>query len=621
MLSMRVAGRAVSALVLFLTGACADVTAPVASAVPQSPRSLLVSGSYTDVMTGKLFISCGVAAGTVSCWGPDAFKVTPPADLTGAVRVGAGRSNACALLDDATVRCWGDANSGLNTVPGGLSGVTQVSVGSEHVCALKSDGTVVCWGRNDAGQTAVPAGLTGATNVSAGWDHSCAVKSDGTVVCWGQNQDRQLDVPGGLTSAVQVSAGGVHTCAVKSDGTVLCWGAGRYNPARDGYDLLAVPQDLPTVAQVAAGYEEVCVRSTAGTARCWGRNREPGLHEFMALQTGLSGISVGEGSACVAKTDGSFACYGYLQGTIPQPGSVRVNPTATFTATPVTVTAGSSFTLSLTDAAVAGGTSTFTYAFDCGAGTFETPSTTSSVTCPTTTAGTLTVRGKVIDQEGDSTVYSTSVTVSARVNPTATFTATPVTVTAGSSFTLSLTDAAVAGGTSTFTYAFDCGGGTFGTPSTTSSVTCPTTTAGTLTVRGRVIDQEGDFTDYSGTITVSAPVVATPLVQLRALRDAVNATTLDRKVRQGLLYALDEAIKAMSKAQPGGGCQSPGKQHGNGCKSSGKPWGRGQSDACKYLASFQQQVSAQRGRRIPASIADAWLSTVTTIRSGEGCGR
>jgi hypothetical protein len=90
------------------------------------------------------------------------------------------------------------------------------------------------------------------------------------------------------------------------------------------------------------------------------------------------------------------------------------------------------------------------------------------------------------------------------VLPTATFTA-PATVAAGQSFTLTLSDAQVPGHPDvTFTYAFDCGDGLgYAAASTTSSRSCPTSSAGSRSVKGRVIDQDGDEAEYTATVEVT----------------------------------------------------------------------------------------------------------------------
>ncbi|MGZ3457962.1 MAG: RCC1 domain-containing protein [Archangium sp.] len=97
----------------------------------------------------------------------------PVVDLDGAVELAASLTHACARRADGTVRCWGanwsgevgDGSRGLGlarpsaTPVQGLRGVVQVVAGGScqpaggaHGCALLEDGTVRCWGDNGSGQ-------------------------------------------------------------------------------------------------------------------------------------------------------------------------------------------------------------------------------------------------------------------------------------------------------------------------------------------------------------------------------------------------------------------------------------------------------------------------------------
>jgi alpha-tubulin suppressor-like RCC1 family protein len=97
-------------------------------------------------------------------------------DGSRAVSVSAGGRHTCALLDDNTVKCWGNNDLGslgigpsakaeVGTTPGDMgdnlavtplgSGhpeVARIDVGHDHSCALFAEGAVKCWGRNDRGQ-------------------------------------------------------------------------------------------------------------------------------------------------------------------------------------------------------------------------------------------------------------------------------------------------------------------------------------------------------------------------------------------------------------------------------------------------------------------------------------
>ena len=82
-----------------------------------------------------------------------------------AVQVGAGWSHSCAVLNDGSVACWGSnydgqLGDGTNTdslVPVGVESLgfnrkaVSVHAGPGNTCAVLDDASVVCWGRNTAG--------------------------------------------------------------------------------------------------------------------------------------------------------------------------------------------------------------------------------------------------------------------------------------------------------------------------------------------------------------------------------------------------------------------------------------------------------------------------------------
>ena len=105
---------------------------------------------------------------------PAPIPVTDPSDpsgyLTGVTALAAGTSSVIALLGDGTLRTWGSNSSGQlgdgtdlaspfpvpvadpDDPTGRLTRVVAVAAGEEHMAALLEDGTVRTWGENGWGQ-------------------------------------------------------------------------------------------------------------------------------------------------------------------------------------------------------------------------------------------------------------------------------------------------------------------------------------------------------------------------------------------------------------------------------------------------------------------------------------
>jgi alpha-tubulin suppressor-like RCC1 family protein len=199
----------------------------------------------------------------------DVTLPTPVLNLGGpVVDLYAGGYHTCAVFGtDRTLKCWGrnargQVGDGTIDTPitqphtvVGLSGVNMLALGGYHSCALLQDATVACWGENANGQAgasgpyaATPTAVSGLTNVTelaSGFRHSCAVTGDGVMRCWGQNDWGQLGdgtltttstpvVVQGITNPVQIAGGWEHTCALMRDSSVQCWGGNDYGELGNG---------------------------------------------------------------------------------------------------------------------------------------------------------------------------------------------------------------------------------------------------------------------------------------------------------------------------------------------------------------------------------------------------
>jgi alpha-tubulin suppressor-like RCC1 family protein len=254
-----------------------------------------------------------------------------------AIAIATGGGHACAVLDDHTVRCWGQNASGElgsgaidggRVVPGqtpipvgvpGLTGVTQVAaggygtgfgvscaIGTASGAATVADGGAVCWGSNAdgmlglgaAGDAAVataqsiaplPLALTAVAQVALGGFFGCALLAGGNVSCWGDDSAGELGrltdagsfdpvpapvpLPGPATA---VATGKNHACALMADRSVVCWGAADHGAIGTLFDGgVTAPQTLTglTATALAAGEVSTCAITIAGTVACWGGNQ------------------------------------------------------------------------------------------------------------------------------------------------------------------------------------------------------------------------------------------------------------------------------------------------------------------------------------------------------------
>lgn len=262
-----------------------------------------------------------------------------------------GGNTSCAILDDTTVKCWGDNSRGQIgdgtaqerrkpvAVPG-LVGVTAMSLGQLHSCALLQDQTVKCWGTNFYGQLGdgtttdrltpvAVTGLTGVKAISVGDEHSCALLDDATVKCWGLLLEKKLDdgwvsrqqvlpeTVTNLTGVTAISAGDRHTCVVLENKTVKCWG---WRVTGSGTTVNAPTPvevaELTGVAAISAGDSHTCAVLENKTVKCWGEISGLGgtsLPTKVFKLAEVTSISVGGHQDCALVKSKTVTCWGDVQ--------------------------------------------------------------------------------------------------------------------------------------------------------------------------------------------------------------------------------------------------------------------------------------------------------------------
>ncbi len=212
----------------------------------------------------------------------------------------------CVLLDDGTVACWGQNESGqlgrgagagtISPTPARVPGLTDV-VALDHTCAVDTSGRAWCWGKGPflrsttqptTTQTSpIELALPPVTKIAITESTACAVTAEGGVLCWGTNEDGQVAVPtpGAKTNVpltpqptailqgapVRTLRLGSASFLLRSDGTLLTWGA---SPPLGRVSSL-FPDPYPG-AIALAGVSSIDIEGSnacavaEGIGHCWG---------------------------------------------------------------------------------------------------------------------------------------------------------------------------------------------------------------------------------------------------------------------------------------------------------------------------------------------------------------
>ncbi|MEE2625606.1 MAG: hypothetical protein VYD50_05060, partial [Candidatus Thermoplasmatota archaeon] len=276
------------------------------------------------------------------------------ADNSGVANIALGDDHACAIGTNNKMKCWGAGENGktghenvanygsgdnemgrylfFTDVGDGLT-FSDAALGGSFTCTLLNDASVKCWGEN--AQLGSSAGVSGS-----------GAKGDGYLEM-GENIET---VALGNWDAISIAAGRNHACAIVNDGasdSLVCWGQNTFGQLGLGstdtigdtdadLDSGELPHvDLPDrgedIAQVALGKNHTCVLWDDGEMACWGRGGEgqlgTGSTATIGDETGEMGddlvlvdlptgrtataISLGEGMTCAILDDASLACWGY----------------------------------------------------------------------------------------------------------------------------------------------------------------------------------------------------------------------------------------------------------------------------------------------------------------------
>lgn len=194
------------------------------------------------VRAARTLILAGLCVHSGSMAQSSSFVLWGKAQITDRpiVSAAAGTGHFLAIKEGGQVIAWGywglygrgnqyPANPAWPTqVPGNLGPALAVAAGDKHSLALLQDGSVRGWGDNTFGQIAVPSVLKGVKSIEAREDNSLLILADGKLMVLGDTANGLHHLPQDLPPLRQavLTTYADAIAALTVDGEVVIWGRG-----------------------------------------------------------------------------------------------------------------------------------------------------------------------------------------------------------------------------------------------------------------------------------------------------------------------------------------------------------------------------------------------------------
>ncbi len=297
----------------------------------EAPAKAIAVGGVHDfqAMKDPYEFSCALLSdSTVWCWGlvvagqqaPDGVTTTDLVRASGPlqlqfgsssapVAIAAGATEACALLSDGSVWCWGlgappKTSGRVTALPEYTTPAQVIQIPPASAIAVsplplvqgRSPGSVLCavsrslvngdtivWCTSTA--LAERTGISFASpqvQLSVG-DEWCMLYGEAKVAelqvsCWAPTGQSQTLAPRApvkpVVEGVAISAGVGDTCVIAPNAGVICWGDNTYGELGGGTEVDGGPTFIPglnDVTGISVGDEHVCAVA-GGNVWCWGDN-------------------------------------------------------------------------------------------------------------------------------------------------------------------------------------------------------------------------------------------------------------------------------------------------------------------------------------------------------------
>lgn len=335
--------------------------------------------TVVDVVSANYRFCATLSSGSIKCWGmnssgelgdgtrtnrylPTTLSVVTPASVA---QISFGPFDSCALMQNESIRCWGDASANMlgsgellyQTIPQKLSSPVGVSsiIPSDSVAIYASltDGSNVVWGSGFSFISGthssnipmlIPA-FQDAFSIASSNQQVCATLPGNIVSCYTASGWDTYLKPSFINTLSDVQKIAMSSsssyCMLKTDKTVWCWGNNDYGKLGDGtnvHKLVSVDTGLTNVIDIVAGSASFCAVHEDRSAKCWGNNGmgilgqgATGGNYFSPTLMNLSNvvkISIGGNHACALLIDGTMKCWGYNSyGQLGFPGGAKFVPT------------------------------------------------------------------------------------------------------------------------------------------------------------------------------------------------------------------------------------------------------------------------------------------------------
>ncbi|MGB2278293.1 MAG: putative Ig domain-containing protein [Candidatus Poseidoniaceae archaeon] len=318
------------------------------------------------------YTTCAITGnGSVACWGenfsnnfggvhPD-FDTPQPIPLPSgrtAVDISVGKHSACAILDNASVVCWGKGKNGhlgnnatyadaqnqagdyyynpvyTEPMPDGATPLALASAESSH-CALLDNGKVACWGANGDGQLGIgqsyvvkpyplltdpfPEGQK-AIMLSGSHDHYCVLMENLDVSCWGGQTLSEFTL-----GWLDEQGSPIDYNDATSPILGAAFNLGGLSNGKQGQSIRYVDVGFSGTCVILTNYSIACSAHISGTSTPWNGEAE---HPFLVSNpTGQRPITLS--GNCALLENLSIACWRHTTGDFQN----HVNVTAPYTLT------------------------------------------------------------------------------------------------------------------------------------------------------------------------------------------------------------------------------------------------------------------------------------------------